>query len=271
MTINAVALFSVGSYIGATLFIIQQIQKNSAARPQKHRILNSLCAAWLGVCSHGIYIGINFYQSQSFNFSFFSTASLVAMVVTLVLLVAAINKPVEKLGLVLFPLTAIMLMMDLNFPEQSHALRINSWAMNTHILTSIIAFSLLNIAALQAILLAFQDRQLKRHQPKRLILSMPPLQTMESLLFQMLGTGVAFLSIALFSGFIFIEDLFAQHLVHKTVLSILAWIIFSGLLIGRWRYGWRGLTAIKWTLCGFISLLLAYFGSKLVLEIILHR
>jgi len=94
---------------------------------------------------------------------------------------------------------------------------------------------------------------------------------MESLLFQMLGTGIVFLTISLVSGFLFIEDLFAQHLVHKTVLSILAWIIFTGLLIGRSRYGWRGQTAIQWTLIGFVLLLLAYFGSKLVLELILHR
>jgi ABC-type uncharacterized transport system permease subunit len=94
---------------------------------------------------------------------------------------------------------------------------------------------------------------------------------MESLLFQMLGAGIVFLTISLASGFLFIEDLFAQHLVHKTVLSILAWIIFTGLLIGRSRYGWRGQTAIKWTLIGFVLLLLAYFGSKLVLELILHR
>ncbi|MEQ1638294.1 MAG: cytochrome c biogenesis protein CcsA, partial [Methylococcales bacterium] len=97
------------------------------------------------------------------------------------------------------------------------------------------------------------------------------LQTMESLLFQMIGTGMVFLSVSLISGFIFIENLFAQHLVHKTVLSILAWIIFTGLLFGRLRYGWRGKTAVKWTLSGFILLLLAYFGSKLVLELILHK
>jgi ABC-type uncharacterized transport system permease subunit len=75
----------------------------------------------------------------------------------------------------------------------------------------------------------------------------------------------------LFSGFIFIEDLFAQHLVHKTILSILAWLIFSSLLIGRKRYGRRGKKAIRLTLYGFVSLLLAYFGSKLMLELILQR
>jgi ABC-type uncharacterized transport system permease subunit len=164
-----------------------------------------------------------------------------------------------------------MLALDLNFTEKTQLLITYNWAMSAHILTSIIAFSLLNIAALQAILLAIQDQQLKRHPPKCFIQSLPPLQTMEALLFQMLGAGIVFLTISLISGFLFIEDLFAQHLVHKTVLSLLAWVIFSGLLIGRSRYGWRGQTAIQWTLIGFVLLLLAYFGSKLVLELILHR
>jgi ABC-type uncharacterized transport system permease subunit len=87
----------------------------------------------------------------------------------------------------------------------------------------------------------------------------------------MLTAGVLFLSVSLISGFMFIENLFAQHLVHKTVLSLLAWLIFSGLLLGRWRYGWRGKTATKWTLSGFVLLVLAYFGSKFVLELVLHR
>jgi len=164
-----------------------------------------------------------------------------------------------------------MLALELNFAGKTQPPLNYNWAMSTHILTSIIAFSLLNIAALQAILLAIQDQQLKSHPPKRFIQSLPPLQTMESLLFQMLGTGIVFLTISLVSGFLFIEDLFAQHLVHKTVLSILAWVIFTCLLIGRSRYGWRGQTAIQWTLIGFVLLLLAYFGSKLVLELILHR
>jgi ABC-type uncharacterized transport system permease subunit len=178
---------------------------------------------------------------------------------------------VEKLGLAVLPIAALMLALDLNFDDKLHLLQAYNWQMSTHILTSIIAFSLLNIAALQAILLAIQDQQLKSHPPKRFIQSLPPLQTMETLLFQMLGVGVFFLSISLISGFMFVENLFAQHLVHKTVLSILAWIIFSSLLLGRTRYGWRGQLAIQWTLIGFVSLLLAYFGSKLVLELILHR
>jgi ABC-type uncharacterized transport system permease subunit len=87
----------------------------------------------------------------------------------------------------------------------------------------------------------------------------------------MIAAGFVLLTLSLVSGFAFLEDMFAQHLVHKTVLSTLAWIVFGALLVGRFRYGWRGRTAIIWTLGGFVILILAYFGTKAVLELILHR
>ena len=93
---------------------------------------------------------------------------------------------------------------------------------------------------------------------------------MESLLFQMIATGFALLTLALVTGFLFLEDIFAQHLVHKTTLSIIAWFVFGILLWGRWRFGWRGQTALRWTIGGFIFLMLAYFGSKFVLELVLN-
>jgi len=258
------ASLSIVAYLGSALLIVRDIDQRSFQR-------TPIYIAWVAIFAHILYTALAFQQNNGFNFSFFSTISLVAMIVALILLIAALNKPVEKLGIVIFPIAAGMLALDINFAEKAHILHTNNWQMSVHILTSIIAFSLLNIAALQAILLAIQDQQLKSHPPKRFMQSLPSLQAMESLLFQMLSAGLFFLTIALVSGFIFIEDLFAQHLVHKTVLSILAWIIFSGLLLGRRRYGWRGQIAIKWTLIGFVSLLLAYFGSKLVLELILHK
>jgi ABC-type uncharacterized transport system permease subunit len=110
--------------------------------------------------------------------------------------------------------------------------------------------------------------RLRHHRPGGLLRALPPLAVMETLLFQTLGLGFALLSLALFSGLIFIQDMFAQHLAHKTVLSIFAWLVFAVLLWGRWRFGWRGRTAIRWTLGGFALLVLAYFGSKFVLELI---
>ncbi|MDP3007696.1 MAG: cytochrome c biogenesis protein CcsA, partial [Methylococcales bacterium] len=263
MNATALAIISICAYLGSTLLIVTHIHQ--------HIQRSTLYLAWAAVLTHSSYTVLAWLQHDGFSFSFFNTGSLISLIVALLLLIAALNKPVEKLGLAVLPIAALMLALDLNFDDKLHLLQAYNWQMSTHILTSIIAFSLLNIAALQAILLAIQDQQLKSHPPKRFIQSLPPLQTMETLLFQMLGVGVFFLSISLISGFMFVENLFAQHLVHKTVLSILAWIIFSSLLLGRTRYGWRGQLAIQWTLIGFVSLLLAYFGSKLVLELILHR
>jgi ABC-type uncharacterized transport system permease subunit len=94
---------------------------------------------------------------------------------------------------------------------------------------------------------------------------------MESLLFQMSAVGFILQSLALLTGMFYLEDMFEQHLVHKTILSIAAWCVFAVLLWGRWKFGWRGRTAIRWTMAGFTILLLSYFGSKMVLEIFLNK
>ncbi|MDH5358742.1 MAG: cytochrome c biogenesis protein CcsA, partial [Gammaproteobacteria bacterium] len=119
--------------------------------------------------------------------------------------------------------------------------------------------------------LAIQEQQLRQRHLAGLMRKLPPLQTMETALFQLIGGGFILLTIGLLTGVLFIEDIFAQHLVHKTALSIVAWCVFATLLWGRWQYGWRAKTAIKWTLIGFSFLVLAYLGSKLVLEFLLSH
>jgi ABC-type uncharacterized transport system permease subunit len=257
-------IVSVILYLVASYNIVRELRTAALYRL-------SIRVAWIAALCHAVYASSMFLQSGGVNFSFFNTASLVSLLVVLLLLSAAFSHPVDKLGLALYPLAAAMLVLDMSVSVKPHVLHERSLPMDVHILSSVIAFSLLNIAALQSILLAIQDRQIRSRHPHRFILSLPPLQTMETLLFQMIGTGMVFLSVSLLSGFLFIEDLFAQHLAHKTVLSIIAWLVFSGLLLGRSRYGWRGEIAIRWTLTGFAVLLLAYFGSKMVLEIILQR
>lgn len=253
------------SYLGGALLLSKQL----LTRSNRHQ--NPIKMGWLGLCLHSAYLLMNFLDHQNLDFSFFNVGALVGVCIVAILLIAGLDKPVEKLGIAVYPLAALLLSLDVIFPEQPRLLSTYNWQMSIHVSSSIMAFSLLNIAAVQAILLAIQDQQLRNHTPQRLILALPPLQAMETLLFQMIATGLAFLTIALISGFVFIDDLFAQHLVHKTVLSIIAWIIFSGLLLGRICYGWRGSIAIQWTLIGFVLLLLAYFGSKLVLELILKK
>jgi len=251
-------------YFASSVTLIKDIKENRLKKL-------ALTLAWIAVLTHLLTLSLNIWQKQGIDFSFFHTASITSLIIAFMLLFASFSRPVEKLGIALFPIAALMLLLDMAYPSTIQTRQVYSSAMNVHILSSIVAFSLLTIAAFQALLLAIQNSQLKSHNPGRLMLAFPPLQAMESLLFQMISAGVLFLSVSLLSGFIFIEDLFAQHLVHKTVLSLIAWIIFSSLLIGRKRYGWRGKKAIRLTLYGFLFLLLAYFGSKLVLELILDK
>ena len=146
-----------------------------------------------------------------------------------------------------------------------------SVALTAHILLSMGAAALLFAAAVNALLLVFLDRRLRRRRIADLPSTLPPLDALEKTMFRLIGTGFVFLTLALLTGFIFVTNLFEQHLIHKTVLSLVAWVIFGILLIGRIRYGWRGRLAVRWTLSGFGFLTLAYFGSKFVLETVLGR
>jgi ABC-type uncharacterized transport system permease subunit len=133
------------------------------------------------------------------------------------------------------------------------------------------AAALLFAAAVTAGLLVFLDRRLRTRRIADLPSVLPPLDALEKVMFRLIGAGFALLTVALLTGFVFVTNLDAQHLVHKTVLSVIAWILFGILLIGRIRKGWRGRSAVRWTLSGFGFLAVAYFGAKFVLETLLGR
>jgi ABC-type uncharacterized transport system permease subunit len=145
------------------------------------------------------------------------------------------------------------------------------WELTAHILLSMGAAALLLAAAVTALLLVFLDRRLRARRIADLPSVLPPLDALEKVMFRLIGAGFVLLTLALLTGFIFVTNLWAQHLQHKTILSCIAWVIFAVLLIGRMRYGWRGRAAVRWTLWGFGFLLLSYFGSKFVLEYLLGR
>jgi ABC-type uncharacterized transport system permease subunit len=231
----------------------------------------ALLVAFMAVLLHGGVLLPNLLTAHGLNLGFFNAASLIALLTAGLLLLAALRRPVENLGIALLPIAAASLVLTLSHRSQHIVEKSLSWQLETHILLSVLAYSILGLAAFQALLLALQNRQLHNRRPGGFVRALPPLQTMESLLFQMIGTGFVLLSLSLLTGVLFLEDIFAQHLIHKTVLSLVAWGVFAGLLLGRKQYGWRGPTAIRWTLSGFGFLMLAYFGSKLVLELVLGR
>lgn len=182
-----------------------------------------------------------------------------------------LRESLQVLGAFQYPLTAVAALAPALFHDGGNVIPLADWQIGIHIVFSLISAGFLTLAAIQALATAGLDRLLR--QPGRLQLAMrlPPLQTMERLLFQLIFFGFFLLSLTLLSGLLFVHNLFAQHLAHKTILSFLAWLIFGVLLVGRLRQGWRGRKAIRWTLSGYGVLILAYFGSKLILEQVLGR
>lgn len=202
---------------------------------------------------------------DTLNLEFFSALAVSAAGVVLLLLVLSLTGDADYLGLAVYPLAAIaVLSSQISVTRASPA----NPAVELHVLLSLMAYTVLALAAVQALLVAVQRRMLHHHKPS-MLRALPALDRTESLMFALLGAGFVLLTLSLLSGFAYLEDMFAQHLVHKTVLSTLAWLIFAVLLAGRLWRGWRGRRVVHWTIGGFIVLLVAYFGSKLVLELIL--
>lgn len=209
-------------------------------------------------------------HSGRLDLHFFAALSLVACVVAALTLVVNLSRPVAGLGVIVFPLAALFLALDVFLAPPTTPQPLD-WQISLHVAIALLGYSLLSIAAVVAVLLAVQERALRTHRPMRLMLALPPLVQTEALLFRLIGGGFALLTLTLLSGMLFIQNIRAQHLVHTTVLSVVAWIIFGILLWGRWKHGWRGRSAVNLCLIGMGVLLLAFFGSKAVLELILHR
>jgi ABC-type uncharacterized transport system permease subunit len=205
-----------------------------------------------------------------------TTLSLCALVVVAIWVATLFRRnAVLEPGLIVLPLAAIATLVDALMPGPTlaphPALGAAATGTVVHVVSSVLAFGILGLAGVYAILVLAVDHSLKRHELNRRIQNLPPLDLLESFLFKLIAAGLAILTVSLASGLIFVDDLMAQHLAHKTILSSLAWVVFGALLLGRWRKGWRGSLAVRLTLAGIGLLLLSYFGSKLVLEVILGR
>ena len=254
-------------YMGSSVILIRRfVQKDQSS------VVSSVPVGILIIMAllfHGTDIFMTMRDAGGWHLGLFTMFSLTTWLMALVALIVGVRLPNAHPGIVIYPLVALSLILKVELPSPQPP-SMSDPALEWHILLSLSAYSLFMLAALQAIVLAIQEKQLRQRHIAGIIRKLPPLQTMETALFQLIFTGFGLLTIGLITGFMFVDDLFAQHLVHKTVLSVLAWCLFAGLLWGRLRYGWRGKTAVKWTLSGFVLLLLAYMGSQFVLEYLVN-
>ena len=254
-------------YLVCTLALVVRINGNSLVVDKPIALL--LAPGFVAVLLHAVSLYSTLLTDYGLQFGFFNAASAIGAVNAFLVLLISLKRQTELLATIVLPLSAVAIGLEMMFPG-THLLPPDSaTGLKIHVLVSIVAYSLLGLAAVMSIILAVQNHLLHNHHPGGVVRHLPPLQIMERLLFDSITAGFIGLSLALITGFIFLENLFAQQLVHKTVLGLIAWVVFGILLGGRLMMGWRGKTAIRWTLSGFVTLMLAYFGSKFVLEFLL--
>ena len=196
--------------------------------------------------------------------------SLMTLSIVAIVLISSLRRPIDNLFIVIFPIATLTLVLELSLQGNSLTRDDISIGMLGHIILSIIAYSLLTIAAVQAALLSLGDNLL-RNRRLGVLQKMPSLETMEQLMFEMVAWGLAFLTLSIASGFISLHDISGPGLWHHTIITLMAWTVFLMLLLGRYQLGWRGEIASRWALTGFVLLALGYFGSKVVLEIVLQQ
>jgi len=187
--------------------------------------------------------------------------------------VASVVSRQEGLETLILPVAAIAVLLPEIFPATRPLAHTEVPAFKFHLVLAMLAYSLFTIASLHVLLMALVERRLHSRAPARNLRWIPPLLTMEALLFRIIGAGFVLLTLVLVSGVLFSEEVFGKPMSfsHKTIFAWLSWGIFAALLAGRSIYGWRGRIAVRWTLAGFLTLVLAYLGSKFVLEVLLGR
>jgi len=256
-------LAAIATYIGAALGLARW------PTPGQHRTL-SLGLLAIAVAAHAAGLWPSTVMSDGLNFSVFNAGSLVAWCIALAMLVLLLKlRPVESLAVAVLPLVAAAVVVELAFPNARDVISHVPAGLRLHIALALVAYSLFAIATLQAFFLAFAERKLRSHRP--VLHFLPPLPAMEAVMFQLTLMAFLLLTVSLVLGAIYTADVRAQHLTHKIAFSLLAWGVFATLVAGRWRFGWRGRHAIRYVTAGFALLALAFFGTKIVLELVLHR
>jgi ABC-type uncharacterized transport system permease subunit len=233
----------------------------------------------LAIGLHGVLLAHGVIEHGQLRFGFAHALSATLWLTALIVWLESFFSASRGLFLLVLPLAAASAMLPLAYPGAVLGQATDAPMFRVHLLLAILAYSLLTIAAMQALLMASMDRRLHGEAAAgggrlaHFLDRLPPLLAMETVLFRLIAAGFVLLTATLVSGIFFSEEVFGRALRfdHKTVFTFAAWFVFGALLVGRVVFGWRGRTALRWTLTGFAMLMLAYVGSRFVLEVLLHR
>ncbi len=269
-TVTVASILAIGLYLSAAGLLITPWFRAEQQKVTADFRWPTGALVLIGLIAHSFALHQAIVLDSVLNLSIISVGSLTSWTAVLMLLLASLARPLQNLGIAVLPVAALTVLLGWLLPGEPVLSRPMTTAQSVHIIISLLAYSLIFLAALQSVLLLLQEKQLRQHQPGGFVRVLPPMETMEYLMFWMIYVGLGLLTLTVVSGVFFSEALFGKplKLTHHTVLSIASWIVFAILVIGHWRFGWRGRTAVRWTLIGFGLLILAYYGSKFVFEVL---
>lgn len=260
-------LYLIGTliYAGVGLHLYHALIKNSTIHKRA-----TLMALMVAILLHGCLLAPQIITLYGLNFNVFNALSLTGLFCLIFFVLFSLYRPILSLGVLAVP-TAIIGMSFGQFGQAPYQpLSDMSVGVQIHILLSFGAYCLLLMACVQAVILRLQIRELKHETIHRFwVAKLPSLQSMESLLFDMILMGFVILSMAIGLGLATTYDVMAQHVAHKLVFSVLSWVVFGVFILGHYRFGWRGKKASNFAIYGFMLLAIGFVGSKVVLELIL--
>lgn len=236
-----------------------------AARLSAQPARRALVAAWV---LHAAALALSLFASPP-RFGFAPALSVTAWLVLTVYAVERQMFPQLEARWALAGLGAVAVLLALFFPGEPLQVSISPW-LPLHWALGIASYGLFAAAVVHAWLMQRMEATIRQAaEPPGGV----PLLTLERLTFRFVTAGFVLLSATLLAGVFFSEGLYGRPFRwdHKTVFSVLSWFAFALLLLGRARFGWRGRKAVRVLYAGSLLLLLAYVGSRFVLEVILRR
>jgi len=267
------AILAVAFYCIATVLVVIYLRaatklKEKTKDQSNKKIQLSYLSGSIAAAFHAIYALDIGFIGNILNVSLGSMVVLMSAMLVVLFLLGGLAMPIRRLGVLVFPLTIISLVFAFLWGHQETPLDNRSVLFSAHIIISLLAYCLLAIAAIQALLYVYQERQIKKRANPAMLMALPPLQTMEQLLFRLIAVGFIVLSLTLISGAVFSQQIFGHAFVfkHHTILAMLGWLVFATLLFKRIKHGLRGSSAAIWTISGFLLIQLGYFGTKIVSE-----
>lgn len=257
-------------YLLAAWSMLRSLNADVDKTPNHRR--RGLVLATLGLAFQAAYVLALVWFGATLDFSLANMSLVVSAIIILIFLLGCIGLRIARLGVLMFPLTALCLAFSLVWggttaTETPHPLLPLS-AFSVHVLVAVLGYSFLTIATVQSLLYAYQEKQFKARTTTTLLTGLPALQTMEQLLFRLLWIGFLLLTLTLLSGAFFGQQIFGRafEFNHHIVLAILGWSVYAFLLAKRTVSGIRGTSATSLTVVGFLLIQLGYFGTKFINE-----